>query len=114
MRTIKRLLFVKGVVLIVVLCIFVAGAVPKYINLNKHREMSECQRNQVIVETALAIAFAENLSHGNSHLPQKLSPNMFDDGIIPTCPVNNIPIAFDSLTGAAYCPNCIDEHKRIY
>jgi hypothetical protein len=68
----------------------------------------------MIVETALAIAYAESLSIGSSNFPKTLEPDMFEDGKIPTCPLDNMPIKFDSKTGAAFCPHHIPSHERIY
>ena len=114
MRAVQKIVLIKVVIIVVITGIFVAGAIPRYINLNKHTEASKCRRNQVIVETALAIAYAESLTSGHSaRFPAKLNASMFDDGIIPACPFDNTPIEFDSLTGTAYCPNCIDSHQRI-
>lgn len=89
-----------------------ALAIPKYFDLNKHNEASRCAANQIIVETALAIAYAESLAAGRNQFPTQLSPKMFVDGKIPTCPVNNQPIAFDSRTGKAFCPNHLEAHRQ--
>ena len=114
MPPMKKILFIKVVVLIIMLVVFVAGAIPRYINMNKHAEASKCRRNQMIVETALAIAYAESLSVGSSEFPKELEPSMFEDGNIPTCAIDETPIEFDSLTGAAFCPHHIPSHERIY
>lgn len=110
----RKIFVVKILILTIILGIFVAGAIPRYINLNKHTEASQCRRNQAIVEAALAIAYAESLSNGGEKFPSKLTESMFDDGIIPVCPIDHTPIAFDSLTGTAYCPHQIKAHRRIY
>lgn len=114
MSRLKKILFIKILILFIILILFVAGAIPRYINMNKHAEASECRRNQMIVETALAIAYAESLSIGSSNFPKMLEPNMFEDGKIPTCPIENMPIKFDKKTGAAFCPHHILSHERIY
>jgi len=82
--------------------------------MSKHAEASQCRHNQVIVETALAIAYAESLAVGSHQFPRQLEPSMFEDGIIPTCPLDGTQINYDPTTGTALCPLHIDEHKRIY
>ncbi len=111
MRSCQTIIAFKIALLIFFLIgIISALAIPKYFNLNKQNEASQCAANQIVVETALAIAFAESLAAGSNHFPEHLSPAMFADGKIPTCPVNNTPIAFDPHTGKAFCPNHIKEH----
>jgi len=114
MNSLKKIVLIKLIIIAIILGIFVAGAVPRYINLNKHTEASQCRKNQMVVETALAIAYAESLAHGVERFPSKLTKDMFEDGIIPSCSINNAPIVFDSLTGTAFCPNHIKSHARIY
>jgi len=114
MTAIRKILVFKFAVVIIVLGICVAAAIPRYINMNKHAEASECIRNQVIVETALALAYAESLTVGSTNSPTELLPSMFEDGKIPACPVDGTPIAFDQLTGTAFCPHHHQSHQRIY
>jgi hypothetical protein len=91
-----------------------AVAIPKYLNLNKQNEANQCRDNQIIVETALACAYAESLAIGSDQFPERLTPEMFEDGKIPSCPIHNKPIAFDQTTGHAYCPNHIEAHSRSF
>ena len=91
-----------------------AVALPKYLNLNKHNEANQCRANQIIVETALACAYAESLAAGSNKFPERITPDMFEDRSIPVCPVHNIPIAFDPTTGHAFCPNYIEAHSRSF
>lgn len=114
MRVVKKVFIIKSFALFIMLGVFVAAAIPKYLNLNKHREASQCRQSQMIVATALAIAYAESLAVGSNNFPTKLTPEMFDDKIIPTCSIDNTPIEFDPLTGTPYCPHHIESHKRIY
>jgi len=94
--------------------LFSAVAIPKYFNLNKQNEANQCRANQIIVETALTLAYAESLAVGSDQFPEELIPEMFADGKIPSCPVDGKPIAYDRKTGKAYCPNHVEEHERNY
>ena len=49
MRTMYKIVLVKIIIITIILGIFVAGAIPRYINLNKHAEASQCRRNQGLV-----------------------------------------------------------------
>ena len=111
-----RLLFVLKMTLVIFFLIgmFSALAIPKYFNLNKQNEASQCCANQVIVETDLAIVYAESLAAGSKQLPMKLTTDMFADGKIPTCPVTGKTIAFDRTTGKAFCPNHLQGHQRSH
>jgi len=94
--------------------LFSALALPKYINLNNQNEASQCKANQVIVETALAFAYAESLAVGSNQYPKQLIEEMFSDGKIPICPVCGKSIEFDRKTGYAFCPHHIVSHSRRY
>jgi hypothetical protein len=113
-HNIKKIIIVKTLILISFICTLVATAVPRYVNLQRNKEASECQHNQVLVETALALAYAESLAVDSSEFPEHLTAIMFEDGIIPTCPHTQLPITFDSATGAAFCPSSIPSHNRTY
>jgi len=111
-----KLLIVAKMTLVIFFLIglFSALAIPKYFNLNKHNEASQCCANQIIVETALTIAYAESLAVGSDQFPNQLTPAMFTDGKIPTCPIDGKLIAFDHKIGKAYCPNHVEGHVRSY
>lgn len=96
------------------ICLLSAVAIPKYLSLNKQNEANQCRANQIIVETALAYAYAESLAVGSDRFPARLGPEMFEDGKIPTCPIDGKPIAFDPMTGHAFCPNHIEAHSRSF
>ena len=60
----------------------------------------------------LAIAYADSLSKGINRFPQKLTADMFQDGKVPSCPVDGEPIQFNVETGEAFCPHHIHLHSR--
>ncbi len=114
MMTVRKILLAKAFIFPFFFMIFVAVAIPGYINLNKSAEANQCRDKQVIVETALALAYAESLAVGSDAYPKELTASMFEDGRIPVCPIHNCPIEFDRSTGTACCPNHIKMHQRIY
>ena len=105
MRRLSSLVAVKIMILITLFGLLSAVAMPKYIDINKCNKNCICRANQIIVETALVLAYADSLSKGINQFPQKLTSDMFEDGKIPTCPVDNEPIQFDPVSGKACCPH---------
>ena len=115
MKESKLFLVVKMTLMIFLFIgLFSALALPRYFDLSKQNEASQCQANQILVETALTLAYAESLAVGSNQFPAKLTPDMFADGKIPTCPIDGKPIAFDRKTGKAFCPHHIEGHGRSY
>ena len=112
----RKILIVAKMTLVIFFLIglFSALAIPKYFDLNKQTEACQCCANQIIVETALTLAYAESLAIGSDQFPEQLTPEMFADGKIPTCPVHGTPIAFDRKTGKTFCPNHVEGHERSY
>ena len=112
----RKILIVAKMTLVIFFLIglFSALAIPKYFDLNKQNEACQCCANQIVVETALTLAYAESLAVGSDQFPKKLTPDMFADDKIPTCPIDGKPISFDRKTGTAYCPNHIKTHVRSY
>jgi len=108
----SKFLVLKISTTFLIIALFSAAAIPKYLDLNRQNEANQCRANQIIVETALAIAYAESLSVGSKHYPEKLTEDMFENRQIPTCPIDGSPIQFDPSTGAAFCPHHAPSHSR--
>ncbi len=112
MKKFKSLITLKVFLIITLFCLISAVAMPKYFDLNNKNNANMCKANQIIVETALAVAYADNLARGVDCYPEKLTASMFADGKIPTCPLDGTPIQFDKKTGKAHCPNHVHSHTR--
>jgi len=113
MQKLKSLVAVKIILGCTLFGLFSAVAMPKYLDINKCNKVCICQANQILVETALAVAYADSLANGVDHFPEKLTPEMFEDGKIPSCAVDGEPIQFDPATGIVFCPHHIQSHSRI-
>lgn len=109
----SKFLVLKISITLLIIALFSAAAIPKYLDLNRQNDANQCRANQIIVETVLAVAYAESLSQGSMLFPTKLSPEMFENGKIPTCPIDGAPIEFDPTTGAAFCPHHLHSHSRM-
>jgi len=112
MKKLRSLITIKIFFICTLFGLFSAMAMPRYFELNKKNNRNICQANQILVETALAVAYADSLANGVDHFPHKLTAKMFEDGKIPTCPVAGEPIQFDAATGKAFCPHHIQVHSR--
>ncbi len=111
MKRAYSLVPVKVLIFLLSLFLLTAAAMPGYLKMTKQNAANICKANQVLVETALAVKYAENLAKGIHSNITRLTPDMFEDGVIPTCPENGKPIQFDPKTGRAFCPNHIHEHS---
>ena len=72
---------IELVMIIVVIGILAAVAVPKYANLSSDAEMATCHGKQGAVHAAIAIWYATHRS-----LPDSLSTDMFASSQVPVCP----------------------------
>ena len=114
MKNLSSLVAAKIFLICVLFGLLTAMAMPKYLDLNKNNQQNICQANQILVETALAVAYADSLAKGIHHFPQKLTAAMFEDKKIPTCPVAGRTIEFDPTTGKALCPHHKPCHGRTF
>ena len=103
---------IELIMVIVILGILAAIAVPQFVDLSDSAQAAQCKANQAASESAASIAYADSAIAGNPTFPTVLAGGMFKDGNIPQCPVDSDNIAYASGTGLASCPNTITEHGR--
>jgi MSHA pilin protein MshA len=72
---------IELVMIIVVIGILAAVAVPKYANLSNDAERATCHGKQGAIHAAIAVRYAQTHT-----LPAALTTDMFASGVIPTCP----------------------------
>ncbi len=104
---------IELIMVIVILGILAAIAVPQFVDLSDTAQASQCKSNQAAVEAAASIAYARNAAAGNAAFPTALADSMFKNNKIPTCPYDGSNIAYNSADGTASCPNSIAEHARF-
>jgi prepilin-type N-terminal cleavage/methylation domain-containing protein len=95
---------IELIMVIVILGILAAIAVPKFVDLSDSAQAAKCKANQAAVEAAASIAYADSAIAGNPKFPTSLSADMFKSGSIPTCS-DGTPISYDNTNGTASCPN---------
>ena len=79
---------IELVVVIIILGILAAIAVPKFIDLTDEAESATCKANQHAIEAAAAMKYAENAIAGSPAFPADLAAlaSQFTTGTAPACP----------------------------
>ena len=103
---------IELIMVIVIIGILAAIAVPQFVDLSDSAQASQCKANQAAVEAAASIAYADSAIAGNPTFPTSLATTMFKAGSIPTCPFDSDQIAYTNTNGTASCPNTITTHGR--
>ncbi len=89
-----------------VLFIFIALtaiAVPRYIDMRTRIKANICKANQLAIETAITLAYADSLIKGSKRFPRRLVPQMFKNGKIPTCPEDGSRYWYSRKRQRAFC-----------
>lgn len=102
---------IELVMVIVILGILAAIAVPKFVDLSDNAEASACKSNQAAIESAAAIAYADSAAAGNAAFPADMLSNAvyYASGTVPTCPSNGT-YTYTQATGTVVCS--VTEHAR--
>lgn len=78
-------------------------AIPKYFDLRERIKTHTCRGNQMAVESAIAVAYADSLQKQSGHFPDTLVPEMFHDGQVPRCPEDGAEYYYDRAMERAFC-----------
>ncbi|MFQ5706879.1 MAG: type II secretion system protein [bacterium] len=92
--------------LITVVFIFIflsAIAIPKYVDLRAKIKTNICKANQMAIETAVALAYADSLLKGSDRFPRRIVPAMFKNGKVPVCPEDGRRYGYSRRRQRAYC-----------
>jgi MSHA pilin protein MshA len=100
---------VELIVVIVIIGILASVAVPKFIDLTEQAKAAKCLANQVVLENAALLAYAQNALNGAPAYPGnigELAP-YFTSGFTITCSDGITPYVYNSSNGSVRCPNHI-------
>ncbi len=102
---------IELVVVIIILGVLAAVAVPKFVDLSDDAEKSTCIANQHSIEAAASMVYAQNAIDGSPGYPASLNDmqSQFTSGKVPTCPGGGT-YTYDNTAGSVTCS--ITDHKR--
>lgn len=101
---------IELVVVIAIMGILAAVAVPKFIDLSDQAEAATCKANQSSIEAAASFYYAQHALDGTPAYPSSVSKmaSQFARGV-PTCPSGGRYV-YAAKTGTVSCS--IKEHNR--
>jgi MSHA pilin protein MshA len=102
---------IELIMVIVIMGILAAVAVPKFIDLSDNAEASACKSNQAAIESAASIAYADSAANGNAVFPADMITNAtyYASGSVPTCPASGT-YTYTQATGTVTCS--VTAHQR--
>jgi MSHA pilin protein MshA len=95
---------IELVVVIVILGILAAVAVPKYVDLTDTAESATCQANRGAIASACSLYYASVAASGAaaSYPADYNSASLYADGTVPSCPSDGT-YTYNSSTGKVTC-----------
>jgi len=98
---------IELITVIVIIGILAAVAVPKFVNLSSQAKAAKCKANQAALESAAAMAYAQNAANGNPAYPAQISDlqSYMTSGYTDKCTDGTTSLVYNSSTGSVTCPN---------
>lgn len=95
---------VELIVVIVIVGILAAVAVPKFLDLSDSAKAAACKQNQATIETAASIGYANSAIAGSAAYPATIAAMVTADLLAeaPTCPGDGT-YTYDSSDGTVTC-----------
>ncbi|MFO7899824.1 MAG: prepilin-type N-terminal cleavage/methylation domain-containing protein [Planctomycetota bacterium] len=91
------------VVVIVILGILAAVAVPKYVDMSDTAEANTCKANRAAIKSACTMYYASAAANGSPGYPSTYDDSdLYSDGTVPTCPSGG-SYTYDDTTGTVTC-----------
>lgn len=97
----KGFTLIELVVVIAILGILAAIAVPRFADQTANAQKSACLANQRTIESAIAMYYANNSSTFPANLAALETANLLN--AVPTCPTDKTAYTYDKDTGAVTC-----------
>jgi len=102
---------VELIVVIVIIGILAAVAVPKFLDLSDSAKAAACKQNQATIETAASVGYANAAIGGAAAYPADLAAMVTANLLaeVPTCPSAGT-YTYDNVNGEVVCSDAL--HAR--
>ena len=79
---------VELVIVIVIIGILAAIAVPKFTDLSATAKVAAAKQNKAVLRSAVNLQYAQSAATGQAAYPDDIAGSWFADGVIPVNPLN--------------------------
>ena len=111
MRRSKGFTLIELIMVIVILGILAAVAIPKFVDLSTQANASACKSNQGAIESAVAIYYASRAATGQTPtFPSSYNETTYyAGGVVPACPTAGT-YTYSQTTGTITCDGAADHN----